>query len=101
MDKPSPNNPHVHDWLGTQSFEPKSFENPFDPKQILDGITNFYTVGMKEGVFAPGGGNADVVRSDLEFYTEAGQLQGPASGLKVEDFWSFGPLERARKALGG
>jgi hypothetical protein len=39
MDKPSPNNPHVHDWLGTQSFEPKSFENPFDPKQILDGMS--------------------------------------------------------------
>ncbi len=71
------------------------------PKQILDGITNFYTVGMKEGVFAPGGGNADVVKSDLEFYTEAGQLQGPASGLKVEDFWNFGPLEKARRALGG
>jgi hypothetical protein len=39
MDKPSPNNPHVHDWLGTQSFEPKPFENPFDPKQILDGMS--------------------------------------------------------------
>jgi NitT/TauT family transport system substrate-binding protein len=71
------------------------------PKQILDGITKFYTVATKEGVFAPGGGNADVVRSDLEFYTEAGQLQGPANSLKVEDFWDLGPLERARKALGG
>lgn len=71
------------------------------PKEILDGITKFYTVATKEGVFAPGGGNVDVVKSDLEFYTEAGQLQGPAAGLKVEDFWNFGPLEKARKALGG
>lgn len=71
------------------------------PKQILEGITKFYTVGIKEGVFAPTGGGADVAKSDFEFYTEAGQLQGPASNLKVEDFWHLGPLERARKALGG
>lgn len=71
------------------------------PKEILDGITKFYTVGIKEGVFAPTGGGADVAKSDFEFYTEAGQLQGPASALKVEDFWHLAPLENARKALGG
>ncbi|MDO9413296.1 MAG: ABC transporter substrate-binding protein [Pseudolabrys sp.] len=71
------------------------------PKQILDGITGFYTVGTKEGVFAPSGGSPEIAKADLEFYTEAGQLQGPASDLKVEDFWSFGPLERARKAVDG
>ena len=70
------------------------------PKEILDGITKFYTVGIKEGVFEASGGSADVARSDFEFYTEAGQLQGPASGLKVEDFWYLAPLEKARKAIG-
>ena len=70
------------------------------PKEILSEITKFYTVGIKEGVFAPTGGGADVARSDFEFYTEAGQMQGPASDLKVEDFWYLAPLDKARKALG-
>lgn len=40
MDKPSPNNPHLHDWLGTQNFAPKPFDAMgFDPKQIMDGMS--------------------------------------------------------------
>lgn len=40
MDKPSPNNPHLHDWLGTQSFAPKPFEPmAFDPKQLMDSMS--------------------------------------------------------------
>jgi NitT/TauT family transport system substrate-binding protein len=39
--------------------------------------------------------------ADFEFYTEAGQLEGPASDIKVEDYWDLGPLERAREKLGG
>jgi len=40
MDKPSPNNPHMHDWLGTQTMGPKPFEPmAFDPKQIMDGMS--------------------------------------------------------------
>lgn len=70
------------------------------PKEILEGITKFYTVGTKEGVFAPSGGSAEIARSDFDFYVEAGQMQGPANQLKVEDFWHLAPLERARKALG-
>ena len=39
MDKPSPNNPHLHDWLGTQSFNVKPFDaSAFDPKQLLEGM---------------------------------------------------------------
>ncbi|KFC69359.1 NMT1/THI5 like protein [Bosea sp. LC85] len=70
------------------------------PKEVLEGITKFYTLATKEGVYAPAGGSAEVAKADFEFYTEAGQLQGPASALKVEDFWYLAPLERARKALG-
>jgi NitT/TauT family transport system substrate-binding protein len=70
------------------------------PKEILEGITKFYTVGVAEGIFVPTGGGPDVARSDFEFYAEAGQMQGPAADLKVEDYWNLGPLEKARKALG-
>jgi NitT/TauT family transport system substrate-binding protein len=70
------------------------------PKEVLAKVTSFYTTSTKEGVFAPGGGGVDVAKSDFEFYVEAGQLQGPAASLNVEDFWYLGPLERARKAIG-
>lgn len=69
------------------------------PKEVLAGVVEFYTDGVKEGIFHPSGGT-DAPKSDFEFYVEAGQMQGPAADLKVEDFWDFGPLERARKKLG-
>lgn len=70
------------------------------PKEVLEGITRFYTMATKEGVYAPAGGNADIAKSDFEFYVEAGQMQGPLADLKVDDFWYLAPLERARKAMG-
>lgn len=71
------------------------------PKEILEGVTKFYTMATTEGVFAPSGGSADIAKSDFEFYVEAGQMTGPASDLKVDDFWYLAPLEKARKTAGG
>ena len=70
------------------------------PKEILTKVIDFYTVSTKEGIYAPGGGSAEVAKSDFEFYVEAGQMQGPVASLAVENFWYLGPLERARKAIG-
>ena len=70
------------------------------PKEILTKVTDFYTVSTKEGIYAPGGGSAEVAKSDFEFYVEAGQMQGPVASRAVENFWYLGPLERARKAIG-
>lgn len=39
MDKPSPNNPHLHDWLSTQSYAPMPFDGSLDPKQVLENMT--------------------------------------------------------------
>jgi NitT/TauT family transport system substrate-binding protein len=71
------------------------------PKEVLDGVTRFYTQGVRERVFSRDGGGTAAVRSDFEFYVEAGQLQGPVDTLKVEDFWDLAPLDRARKKHGG
>jgi NitT/TauT family transport system substrate-binding protein len=71
------------------------------PKEILEGVTRFYTMATTEGVFAPSGGSAEIAKSDFEFYVEAGQMAGPASDLKVDDFWYLAPLEKARKSVGG
>ncbi|MGH6815852.1 MAG: ABC transporter substrate-binding protein [Hyphomicrobiaceae bacterium] len=71
------------------------------PKEVLTGVTAYYTDAVKNGLFDAKGGGAAAVKTDFEFYTEAGQLQGKATDLKVEDFWILGPLEKATKKLGG
>jgi NitT/TauT family transport system substrate-binding protein len=71
------------------------------PKEVLDEVVPFYAEAVKEGVFAPLEDPAAVAKVDFSFYTEAGQLEGPAENLKVEDFWDLGPLDAAKKALGG
>jgi NitT/TauT family transport system substrate-binding protein len=71
------------------------------PKEVLAGVTGYYTDAVKHGLFDPKGGGAAAVKSDFEFYTEAGQLKGTAGDLKVEDFWNLAPLEKAQKKLGG
>jgi len=71
------------------------------PKEVLDEVVGFYTEGAKENLFDKDGGGAAAAKADFEFYTEAGQLEGKASDLKVEDYWDLAPLENAKKALGG
>jgi NitT/TauT family transport system substrate-binding protein len=70
------------------------------PKEVLDEVVPFYTEATKEGVYAPLEDAAAVAKVDFQFYTEAGQMEGPADALKVEDFWDLGPLEAAKKELG-
>jgi NitT/TauT family transport system substrate-binding protein len=65
------------------------------PKEVTDKTTAFYTTGVKEGLYKIGG--ADAAKSDFEFYTEAGQLQGTPASLKVEDFWYLAPYDKAVK----
>jgi NitT/TauT family transport system substrate-binding protein len=70
------------------------------PKEVLNDINKFFKTAIKEGIYAPGGGSAEVAKSDIEFYVEAGQMKGPAESLKIEDFWYLAPVEKARKASG-
>jgi ABC-type nitrate/sulfonate/bicarbonate transport system substrate-binding protein len=65
------------------------------PKEVVEKTTAFYTTGVKEGLYKAGGG--DAAKSDFEFYTEAGQLQGNAGELKVEDYWYLAPYDKAVK----
>jgi NitT/TauT family transport system substrate-binding protein len=55
---------------------------------------------VKEGLFSPSGGGVEAAKADFEFYTEAGQMEGPADSLKVEEFWDLGPLNAAKQKLG-
>ncbi|MEZ5903834.1 MAG: ABC transporter substrate-binding protein [Geminicoccaceae bacterium] len=69
------------------------------PQEILDEVVGFYTEGTEAGLFDPEGGGEAAALADFEFYTEAGQLEGPAADLRVEDFWDLGPLQRAANNL--
>lgn len=71
------------------------------PKEVLAEVTKFYTEGTAAGLYNPVGGGEAVARGDFEFYTAAGQMQGPADGLAVGDYWDLRPLEAAKKKLGG
>ena len=70
------------------------------PKEVLADVTKFYTDGLKAGMFNTKGGGAEAAKADFEFYVEAGQLEGPADKLKIEDFWNLAPLEKALKKVG-
>jgi NitT/TauT family transport system substrate-binding protein len=70
------------------------------PKELLAEVVPFYTEGVKEGLFSPTGGGIEAAKADFAFYTEAGQMEGPAESLKVEEFWDLGPLNAAKQKLG-
>lgn len=71
------------------------------PKELLADVDKYYRQAVDNGVFDKAGGSPQAVKLDFDFYTQAGQMAGPAAELKVEEFWDFGPLERARKKMGG
>ena len=56
---------------------------------------------MESGLWNPEGGSETIAQADVDFYAIAGALQGPADQLKWQDFWDLGPLEAAKKKLGG
>ncbi len=71
------------------------------PQEVLAEVTPFYQEGVEAGLWAADGGSAEAAKRDLVFYTAAGQLDGPAESLKVEDFWYLAPLEQAQAKQGG
>jgi len=62
------------------------------PEEILDELDGFYTDAVAGGLYDVNGGGAKAAKADMEWYSKAGQLEGPAWVLKVEDFWYLEPL---------
>ena len=71
------------------------------PKEVLDEVVPFYNEAVKEGVYQPLEDVKAVAEFDFQFYSEAGQLEGTPGDFKVDQFWDTGPLDAAKKALGG
>ena len=70
------------------------------PPEVVEDIKPYYADAVEVGLFSANGGGEEAARDDFEFYTVAGQLQGDATSLKVEDFWTMGPLEQALQKVG-
>jgi NitT/TauT family transport system substrate-binding protein len=70
------------------------------PKELLAEVDAFYKEAVEGGLYDPNGGGVEAAKADFEFYVAAGQMQGPASSLKVEDYWYLAPLAQAKADLG-
>ncbi|MEM5585417.1 MULTISPECIES: ABC transporter substrate-binding protein [unclassified Roseibium] len=65
------------------------------PPEILGNLDTFYADAVAGGLYDPNGGGQIAAKADLEWYSNAGQLEGDLSTLNVEDFWYLKPLESA------
>lgn len=65
------------------------------PKEILGELDNFYTQAAEGGLYDAEGGGRKAAMADMEWYSEAGQLEGDAASLNIEDFWYLAPLDAA------
>jgi NitT/TauT family transport system substrate-binding protein len=68
--------------------------------ELEEQIVPYYEQAGQEGVFATDCGGEEAARTDFEFYSLVGQVEGDPESLNVEDFWDLGPLEGALGAEG-
>ncbi|MGB5558604.1 MAG: ABC transporter substrate-binding protein [Paracoccaceae bacterium] len=65
------------------------------PKEILAELDGFYADAVEGGLYDANGGGRKAAQADMEWYSAAGQLDGDASTLNIEDFWYLAPLDAA------
>jgi NitT/TauT family transport system substrate-binding protein len=65
------------------------------PEEVLAEIDEFYTEAVAGGLYDPNGGGREAAKADMEWFVEAGQLEGDPATLNLEDFWYFAPLDAA------
>jgi NitT/TauT family transport system substrate-binding protein len=71
------------------------------PEDLEGQIDPYFAQAVGEAMFPNDGGGEAAARSDFGFYGNAGQLEGAADALAIEDFWYLEPLEKARAAVQG
>jgi NitT/TauT family transport system substrate-binding protein len=65
------------------------------PKEILGELDTFYSEAVAGGLYDAAGGGRKGAAADMEWYSQAGQLDGDPSSLNIEDFWYMDPLDKA------
>ncbi len=67
------------------------------PPEVLGNLDTFYTDAVAGGLYSPDGGGRTAAKADLEWYSNAGQLEGDPASLNIDDFWYMAPLDAATK----
>ena len=67
------------------------------PQEILAELDGFYSDAVEAGLYSPDGGGRTAATADMEWYSAAGQLDGDASTLNIEDFWYLKPLDAGKQ----
>ena len=67
------------------------------PKEVLGNLDQFYTDVVAGGLYDANGGGMNAAKTDMEWYSKAGQLQGDAASLKINDFSHMAPLNKGTK----
>jgi NitT/TauT family transport system substrate-binding protein len=67
------------------------------PPEILGNLDVFYKDAVEGGLYDPNGGGRTAAAADLEWYSNAGQLEGDLASLNIENFWYLAPLDAATK----
>jgi NitT/TauT family transport system substrate-binding protein len=67
------------------------------PAKLEAEILPYFKEGAQTGIFPNDGGGQNAAKNDLEFFRLSGALKGP--DLKVENFWTFAPLQAALAKL--
>ena len=67
------------------------------PKEVLGNLDQFYTDAVAGRLYDSNGGGTKAAKADMEWYSKAGQLQGDAASLNINDFWNMEPLNKASK----
>lgn len=65
------------------------------PAELEEQLMPYYEQGSEEGLFTQDCGGEEAAEADFDFYHLAGQLDGDADSLEVEDFWHLAPLDEA------
>ena len=71
------------------------------PAELETQLLPYYEQAAEERVFTQDCGGREAVQADFEFYHTAGQLTAEPQVLEAEDYWTFGPMEKALAALEG
>lgn len=70
------------------------------PEKLASQVADYYEQAIGAGVYSCTGGSPEAARNDIAVLRKAGQLKGPEENLRVENFWYFEPLRKAKASLG-
>jgi NitT/TauT family transport system substrate-binding protein len=70
------------------------------PAELEGEVVPYYEESVPTGMFPNNGGSEAAAKDDFAFYALAGQIEGDPATLKVEDFWTFDPLNKALAKVG-